>query len=674
MQPVIYSLQDAWSRGELLTLVGVLIAAFAGLLTAASVTVNLWGWTLRAWLTEKRLLRHFGADLYLPEEIKDATRYYVRPDATSIDLAQEMEEGSNVIATRENLFKAVDRFLDEESPHRHLLLLADSGMGKSSFMLNYYDYNRRKICKRHKLAVIPLGADAALEKIKDIKNQNETILFLDAFDEDPEARKGYEKRLDELIKVCTEFRRVLITCRTQFFPKDTAIPKIARMIFAPRRGQAQHTFWRLYLAPFSDKQVNTYLRRRFKPWAFKEKRKAFELAAKVPKLTVRPMLLLHIPDLLQAEKPVTTSWEIYQILTEKWYERELGFWKDTESIRKFSEEIAVQFYINFLRNGSDRVSQETIASIIEQQRLSSQKIDDPLKEIANWNATVRSLLHRDAVGNWKFAHRSIMEFLFLKKFFADDKRCHSVPWTSMMKKFIVERSGPNLHQQFLSLSSFSGADLSEVDLGGVDLRGMNFGSTAIRITNLSGVNFSKAILNAAIFCKTNLSKAILSEASLRQADLTEADLRGADLSRSSLSGANLRGANLRGADLCGAHLNKSDLRGADLSRSNLRGADLSKSNLNGAIFRGADLSKAILSGATLRGANFHGAIFSEAELSGIDLTQADLSETDFSDTDIRRVRVRPQQLLVVTVNENTIVTPAIAEVLGRVKRISTNYE
>jgi uncharacterized protein YjbI with pentapeptide repeats len=667
----IMGILNEWSRGELLALVGVLIAS---LLAIASIIVSMWGWTLRAWLTERRLLAKFGADLYLPEEIKDATRYYVRPDATSIDLAQEMEEGTNVIATREDLFKAIDRFINEESPHRHLLLLADSGMGKSSFVLNYYDYNRRKILKRHKLAVIPLGAEAALEKIKEIKNQNETILFLDAFDEDPEARESYSKRLDDLMKVCTEFRRVLITCRTQFFPKDTAIPKIARMIFAPRFGQAQHTFWRLYLAPFSDKQVHLYLRRRFKFWSFKERQKAFELAAKVPKLTVRPMLLLHIPDLLNAKKSVATSWEIYQILTEKWYERELGFWKDTESLRKFSEEVAVEFYVNFLRNGLDRVSQDAIADIVERQRLASKTHDDPLKEISSWNATVRSLLHRDAVGNWKFAHRSIMEFLFLKKFFVDDKRCRSIPWTDQMKEFVVERSGPNQQPLFLSLGSISGADLSGVDLSQANLREVNFSSTTLRKTNLSGANFSKSDLSGALFRETNLSKAIFSEATLKQANLSDAVLRGAVLRRVDLSGSIFRGADLREANLSKSGLQGADLRGAEFIRSNLSGANFSKSDLSGAILRKADLSKAILTGAILHGADLSGATLSGAALSGVDLSQANLSGTDFSDTDIRKVKVRLQQLLEAIITEDTIVTPDIAEIIGRFKRISTDYE
>lgn len=57
----------------------------------------------------------------------------------------------------------------------------------------------------------------------------------------------------------------------------------------------------------------------------------------------------------------------------------------------------------------------------------------------DWKLTRRSLLNRDAVGNYKFAHRSIMEYLFVHKFIQGDKSCVSVEWTDQMKLFLKER-------------------------------------------------------------------------------------------------------------------------------------------------------------------------------------------------------------------------------------------
>ena len=544
MREIISGLFSEWTRGDLLGLAQVLIAALVVLLTSVAAV---WGWTVRAWLTERRLIGQFGSDLYLPEDIRDATRYYVRPDATNIDLAQEIEEGHHIVVVREDLFKNVDRFLIEESKHHHMILLADSGMGKSSFVLNYYEYNRRKWRRRHKLAVIPLGIGTALEKIKEIPRKNETILLLDAFDEDPGARNDYKQRLDELMETCIEFRRVLITCRTQFFPTDADIPTVAGPVFAPRKGQAQHAYWRLYIAPFSDRQVDKYLRRRFKFWERREKRVARELAQKAPKLTVRPMLLLHIPDLLQAGEPVTSAWDIYRILTEKWYEREIGFWKDKEVLRKISEEVAVQFYINFRKHGSDRVPREAIVKILKQIRTSKELAGESLNDIDEWKATSRSLLHRDAEGNWKFAHRSVMEFLFLKSFIQGDERCRGVLWTDQMKKFadeIFHHRTALSHRHTIPRADLRGVNFSGADLGGVDLSEADIGGVYLQKANLNGADLSRA----------NLSNADLSLTNLRHANLNSANLSGTELAGADLTGADLTGANLAGADLSGADL------------------------------------------------------------------------------------------------------------------------
>jgi hypothetical protein len=64
-----------------------------------------------------------------------------------------------------------------------MILLADSGMGKTSAVLNYYAQNQRgRRDKRRRLAVVPLGNSNADEKIKNIEDQSNTSIFLDAFD------------------------------------------------------------------------------------------------------------------------------------------------------------------------------------------------------------------------------------------------------------------------------------------------------------------------------------------------------------------------------------------------------------------------------------------------------------------------------------------------------------
>ena len=73
--------------------------------------------------------------------IERSTRYYISPKCTNIDPGQELEIRHALIATREYLFDKIDQFIEHDNAHRHLLILADSGTGKTSCLFNYYVHN-----------------------------------------------------------------------------------------------------------------------------------------------------------------------------------------------------------------------------------------------------------------------------------------------------------------------------------------------------------------------------------------------------------------------------------------------------------------------------------------------------------------------------------------------------
>ena len=62
------------------------------------------------------------------------------------------------------------------------------------------------------------GVRLAVDEINAAANKRGTILLLDSLDEDPEAYGRVKDRLLEILHASQHFFRVIITCRTQFFP------------------------------------------------------------------------------------------------------------------------------------------------------------------------------------------------------------------------------------------------------------------------------------------------------------------------------------------------------------------------------------------------------------------------------------------------------------------------
>lgn len=433
MLSVIFFLQKAVaeSKSFWISLLEIpnLIAGVSALAAIVSAVIAIWP-SLRQWWVNRLLARSFGSDFYSPEVLERSTRYYVPPNCTSIDPSYESEM-RNLVATEEPLFGILDRFLDRSSKHRHLILLADSGMGKSSCLLNYYVRNqRRPLRKRKRISIIPLGIPEADKHIQVIDNKRDTFLFLDAFDEDTKAIQDYKERLRHLMDLASEFSRVLITCRTQFFLRDEEIPRETGIVrFEPRSAgeKGVYEFQKLYLAPLDDRQVAKFLKKRYPLWHLPKRRRARKLVDAVPLLSVRPMLLAYIPDLLESGIPIQHAFELYESLTDSWLERE-SRWVKAQSLRRLSEHLAVDLYCNRERRGAERIS------VLELSQLATQW-DIPLE---NWQLTGRSLLNRDASGNYKFAHRSIMEYLFVRRYLADDRSTGRTVWTDQMISFLNE--------------------------------------------------------------------------------------------------------------------------------------------------------------------------------------------------------------------------------------------
>jgi hypothetical protein len=111
-----------------------------------------------------------------------------------------------------------------------------------------------------------------------------------------------------------------------------------------------------------------------------------------------------------------------------WAERERSFFESPEILMLFSEQLAVDVYSRRAERGSESVPEEELEPLAKQYGL----------ELRRWQLTGRSLLNRFADGRYKFSHRSIMEFLFVRRFFTQSSTFPRIAWTDQMKRFLME--------------------------------------------------------------------------------------------------------------------------------------------------------------------------------------------------------------------------------------------
>jgi len=623
-----------------------LITSFLGTLFGFTFTSYLIAQTKywRERKAKKILSLHFGSELFGPDEIADSTRYYIDPYYSEVDPSENLEPGDTKQA-KQKLLGVLDEILSDNKPAgnkseeiiRHVLILADSGMGKTSFLLNYYAQNQmRSAKKRHRLALVPLGVSNADEYIDKIDKKRDTILLLDAFDEDPKAERDHKERLDELMIKCATFKKVVLTCRPQFFFKDADIPpKTGTRILFPRKvgEKGEWEFGGLYLCAFNDEQIKKYFIRRYR-WKFKFRKDAFNLVKRLPMLTVRPMILAYIQDLIDEAQQIDSTFQLYDIIVQKWLDRESD-WIDKHRLFSFAKELAIDIYVNRKKRGMEKLPPADLNQFIKEIGLSQKQ---------KWKFARRSLLNCDKLGNFKFAHRSIMEFLFVYRFLEFNPRDRpKTIFTDMMQQVVLEvikerKFKGNENKEFCRVF------LKEVDLSSKNLNDFNFSEANLVEADLRGTNLVRAGLQRANLKGTKLVEANLQGANLQGADLQGANLQGADLQRADLRGAKLVEAKLAAIRLQGANLVEANLQGADLQGFNFQRVNLVKTNLQGANLRGAKLLEANLVEVNLQGANLQEANLQGANLQGVDLQGANLQGADLQGAKLVVVRLRGANL------------------------------
>ena len=369
------------------------------------------------------------------QEIRQRIGYYIWPECQSVDPAQS-DEVMHTVAIRNSLRSTMDRMLMEDTGHKHFILLADTGMGKTSFLLNYFAHYLRRWHKPYHMELISVGASVFEDRLKGISGPENTVLLLDAFDADIQAIQEPQRRLQDIMGQTGNFHRVIITCRTHLFPKDKETRENKGIFKATKKasadGESGLTFYKLYLSPMNDEQVHACLKMRFPNREKRRRRKAQEILDNIPDFSLRPLSLTFIDDLIDSGKPFKNAFQIYQAIVNAWLDREEKAVSDRDALSGFLDKLAVVFFLNFEKGIGERISHHEIESLAE--RFGIKPSDLQLK-------TDRSLLIRDDRGDYKFAHPSIAKFLFAQRLIDNDEEALQIPmkhWDGHVKTFLLE--------------------------------------------------------------------------------------------------------------------------------------------------------------------------------------------------------------------------------------------
>ena len=321
---------------------------------------------------------------------------------------------------RESLVKMfVDRVFKTENTNRHLyIIFAGSGMGKTTFAVQLFISYVRKYTENtlpFPIYILNMVDVKIVENIEALSKRlgngaHQTILILDALDENLKAAENFDVFRDCLENAIEPFKFVVITCRSQFFADDKSMPETSsiKMTTADKNLLKYN---KIYICPFSPDDIDLYIKRKYKG---KKRKKAKAIIGKCKHLMARPVLLAHIDDLLDEQESFQTEADIYEVLIEKWIQREVNHIANPddrmnlmEKLKQFSKLLAVKIYQNWKDIGEFKMSRTQLEEFCRTHHFDTTK----------YQFRQRSLINHDTAGSYKFSHKSFLEYFLAKELF-----------------------------------------------------------------------------------------------------------------------------------------------------------------------------------------------------------------------------------------------------------------
>jgi hypothetical protein len=477
--------------------------------------------------------------------------------------------------------KLLDKFVTEwieNNAVNHLSILGEYGTGKTSFckkfihdlalmykknplkhripiLINLSDYS--KVMGIRQLITDLLINEYGLQGInftlfEKMNNDGLLLLIFDGFDE--MAQKvvfdtafANFSRIAELAR--SKKSKIILTCRTEFFRTHEKEKEILLDI------DERKNFDMVYITEFNDSQIKEFLKKRVhsieldrekkQGWQYyyEKIKETFDLSDLAKRPVLLDMIVRYLPMLIETKKEINAS-TLYLTAIGNELKRRLKIGKTI--IRRVDRIKLMKLLATWMYNNNqfviDYPSIPSLLNIKEHFELKT-RIDI---EYYLHDFLTCSFLNRDTKGNYKFSHRSFVDFLVAWKFVDDIKTDHPEEFkkriiTFEVMNFLVDfdqESPINRKRLYQWIRSTRRRKFSKTQyLGGnaislLNELGENFST--------SEISFSETVLDSANFHDQDLSNLNFRRASLRNVNLTNTNIKNADLTLANIEGATFK--------------------------------------------------------------------------------------------------------------------------------------
>ncbi len=605
---------------------------------------------------QEKLLQKYNANIFTREQVVNKVMdfsYYLKK------IIKEYE--NNVISKHYidvydefdgNLLEyTVSEYL-RDTEQNALLILGDYGCGKTSFLLNlqynlaikYFDNKNEYIPLYIKLRdyTKSIDIDNIFEKFFfkncNIKNnkietfnfmqmQKKFLILFDGFDE-VAKRVNYDVKFDVFNQICKYIigeTKIILTSRPNYFQEKEEYKNLIESIylqFEPHNTNNVN-FQETYISELKPEQIKLYIDS-FKEELAKENLTPSDIEHIIKKthdltdLAKRPFLLYIIIKTLPQFIDDIKHHVIYNINAANLYKKYTNIWLDRENY-KGKTLIRKEDKMHFCKYLAFEMYKEEILSVnykdfpLEIKKYFSKLTDSEEIDYFSHDIQSCSFLNSDGYGNFKFIHKSFMEY-FVACMVADllkqsknnkgnettydikkiEKAINITHLTSEVALFIndildeeieeknrildsMERIGkssdPIIRENVISIISKARNNVGNLIINDEKYRDYDFNYAFIKDVTISNVDFSNAV-----FCESYIENVIFinccfNQASFKKAILNNVDFSAQDLAWSDLSYCNITKCIFKGSWLIDAKMMKSNIKNCNFYNCDMSGTD-----------------------------------------------------------------------------------------------------